>query len=280
MNRRVIGFPRITVTSGLKYGLFAVLLLALVFPFLEMLATSLKTPNDVVDGVYWPARPAIENFVKVFEVAPLATFFLNSIVIATGATLLNLAVSIPAAFALSRLRFPGQTTILLLILVTQMFARIVLLLAAFRLFHQLDLLDSYTGLIAIDAAVTVGFSVWFLAGYFSTIPREMQEAAALDGCGPLRTLWFLMIPLARPGITAAAVFAFIAAWNEFLFALTFISDPDKRPLSVGIYSFIGRYQVDWNYLMAASLLATIPVLVMFLAVQRNLISGLVAGTSR
>src|SRR5262249_52063111 len=131
--------------------------------------------------------------------------------------------------------------------------------------------------ILMNATTMLPLSIWLLTGYFSTVPREIEEAALLDGASFGRILWSLYIPIARPGIVATIIFTFILAWNEFLFALTFTQDPLLRPLTVGIYSFIGRYQIQWNLLMAASLVAVIPVLALFLVVQRQLIAGLTAG---
>jgi multiple sugar transport system permease protein len=142
---------------------------------------------------------------------------------------------------------------------------------------NLRLDNSYWGLILMNATVTLPLTIWLLTGYFSTVPREIEEAALLDGAGFNRILISLYIPIVRPGLVATVIFAFILAWNEFLFALTFTQDPLLRPLTLGIYSFIGRYQILWNLLMAASLVAVVPVLALFLLVQKQLVQGLTAG---
>lgn len=263
----------------LRYGLLLLLLGLLLFPFFEMLSTSLKPDGSfyVYPPPWFPSQPAWENYLEIWTYVPLAQYFTNSAIIAVGATLLNAFASLPASFALARLRFPGRRAYLHFVLTAQMFSPVILLIATFRLIIALRLDNSYLGLIAMNATVTLPLAIWLLTGYFSTVPREIEEAARIDGASFHRILWNLYIPIAMPGIVATVVFTFILAWNEFLFALTFTQDPLLRPITLGIYSFIGRYQIEWNLLMAASLVAIIPVLVLFLLVQRQLVAGLTAG---
>jgi multiple sugar transport system permease protein len=263
----------------LKYGFLLVLLALMLFPFFEMLSTALKDQQSlfVYPSPWFPTNPAWGNFIEIWTYVPLGQYFTNSTVIAVGSMLLNNAAAIPAAFALARMRFPGRRAYLYMVLTAQMFSAVILLIATFRLMISLRLDNSYAGLIFMNATTMLPLSIWLLTGYFSTVPREIEEAALLDGASFTRILWSLYIPIARPGIIATIIFTFILAWNEFLFALTFTQDPLLRPLTVGIYSFIGRYQIQWNLLMAASLVAIIPVLALFLIVQRQLIEGLTAG---
>ena len=260
-------------------GFSSLLLALMLFPFFEMLSTALKDQQSlfVYPPPWFPTNPAWSNFVEIWTYVPLGQYFANSTVIAVGSMLLNNAAAIPAAFALARMRFPGRRAYLYMVLTAQMFSAVILLIATFRLVISLRLDNSYAGLIFMNATTMLPLSIWLLTGYFSTVPREIEEAALLDGASFTRILWSLYIPIARPGIIATIIFTFILAWNEFLFALTFTQDPLLRPLTVGIYSFIGRYQIQWNLLMAASLVAIIPVLALFLFVQRQLIEGLTAG---
>jgi multiple sugar transport system permease protein len=198
-------------------------------------------------------------------------------VIAGGAMLLNAFAAIPAAYALARLRFPGRAAILLFVIATQMFTPMVMLIASFKLMTTLGLVDTYWSLIFLDATVTLPFTVWLMTAYFSTIPDEIEEAAVLDGAGRFRMFVDHFVPLAAPGIVTAMTFCFVISWNEFVFALTFVTNPDLVPLTTGIYRFVGRYDIQWNYLMAASILSIVPVFVLFLFVQRRLVSGLTAG---
>jgi multiple sugar transport system permease protein len=274
-NRR----SRQVVASILQYGLLFFILALMTIPFFEMFSTALKDPTSlfVFPPPWFPAQPAWRNFIEIWTYVPLAQYFANTAIIATGAMLLNNAAAIPASFALARLRFPGRRAYLYLVLTAQMFSPVILLIATFRLMIALRLDNSYLGLICMNATTTLPLTIWLLTGYFSTVPREIEGAALIDGAGFNRILWSLYLPIARPGLVATLIFTFILAWNEFLFALTFTQDPLLRPLTVGIYSFIGRYQIQWNLLMAASLVAVLPVLVLFLLVQRQLIAGLTAG---
>ena len=262
-----------------RMALLAGILALLTFPFLVMLSTALKTaPEAALAPPTWiPRDPQPTNFLDVWGYVPLAQYFLNSIIVAGGAMLLNAVAAIPAGYALARLRFPGRTAILIVVIATQMFSPMILLIAAFQMMTALRLVNTYWSLILLDATVTLPFTIWMMTAYFSTIPDEIEEAAVLDGAGRLRQLVDHFLPLAVPGIITAMTFSFVIAWNEFVFALTFISNQDMRPLTTGIYSFVGRYDVQWNYLMAASILSIVPVFVLFLFVQRRLVSGLTAG---
>jgi multiple sugar transport system permease protein len=158
-----------------------------------------------------------------------------------------------------------------------MFSPVVLLIGLFRFMSRAHLVDTSTSLIVTYAALSLAFSVWFLAGYFESVPVEIEEAAMMDGCSRVSALVRVVLPMSMPGVVAALVFAFIWAWNEFMIALTFISTPDNRTLPLGIYSFLGQYSVEWHYLMAAALIAGIPVLVLFLLIEKHLVKGLTAG---
>jgi multiple sugar transport system permease protein len=268
-----------TRSRVVMYALLVVCLAVMLFPFFVMVVTALQPTSDLFQfpPPWTPSRPRWANFGDVFSIVPLERYFINTIYIAGGAMLLNGAVAIPAGYALARFRFPGRRAFLHLVVAMQMFAPVVLLIASFQLMNKLGLLNTYLGLILMDATTTIPFAVWMLTGYFTTIPREIEEAAILDRAGRWRRLRDHFVPLALPGIVTVFVFTFIISWNEFLFALTFVSDDTKRPLTVGLYSFVGRFSTQWNYLMAGAALATLPVLALFLVIQRRLVSGLTAG---
>lgn len=255
------------------------LLSLMLFPFVEMLATALKTKPEVFEypSRWLPSRPVWQNFIEVWSYVPLARYFANSLTIAAGATFLNAVAAIPAAFALARLRFPGRRAFLYFVVATQMFSPVVLLIAFYQMMVGFRLVNTHWSLILINATVSLPLSIWLLTAYFSATPMEIEEAAILDGSGRWRMLWHHFIPLSLPGIATAMTFTFILAWNEFLFALTLITSADRRPLTTGIYAFVGRNEILWNYLMTASLLATVPVFVVFLLIQRRLVAGLASG---
>lgn len=261
-------------------GIFLTLLLAaMLFPFAEMLITALKSKPEVFlyPSRWLPEEPLWRNFVDVWSYVPLARYFRNSLTIATGATVLNALAAVPAGFALARLRFPGRRIFLYFVIGTQMFSPVVLLVAFYQMMVGLRLVNTHWSLILVYATINLPFSIWLLTAYFSATPKEIEEAAILDGAGRWRMLWDQFIPLSLPGIATAMTFTFILAWNEFLFALTFITNAERRPLTTGIFAFVGRNEILWNYLMAASLLATIPVFVVFILIQRRLVAGLASG---
>jgi multiple sugar transport system permease protein len=264
----------------IRFLLLVVLLVALLFPFIEVVSTALKARKVLYTWppVWFPAAPDWQNFAAIWSDVPLALYFWNSAVIAGGATLLNGLAGIPAGYALARFRFPGRQVFLVFIVGTQMFSPVVLLLALFLMLNVMGLLNTHLALILINAAVALPFTVWMMTAYFSSIPVEIEEAAVLDGAGKLRILLDHFLPMAAPGIVTALTFSFVMAWNEFLLALTFLSDAKLRPLSTGIYSFVGRYEIQWHLLMAAALIAIVPVFVGFLLIQKRLVAGLASGS--
>jgi multiple sugar transport system permease protein len=163
------------------------------------------------------------------------------------------------------------------VIVTQMFSPIVLLVGLYREIHWLGLMDSLWGLIIINTAFCQAFAIWILRGTFATIPKELEQAAWIDGCTRFGAVWKVVLPLAAPGIITAVIFVFIMSWNEFVVALTLISTETKKPITVGIYAFFGKYDVQWQYLFATSLVATVPVVALFLSIEKYLVEGLTAG---
>lgn len=249
------------------------------FPFVFALSTSLRPRSELFrfPPTWLPETWAWKNFVDVWTAVPLLRYIGNSVVISGLATLFNMACAIPAGYALARLRFPGKRLFRQALLVTQMFSPVVLVIGLFRLMSRVHLVDTSASLIITYAALSLAFSVWFLAGYFESIPMEIEEAAMMDGCTRVGALVRVVLPMSKPALVAALVFAFIWGWNEFMIALTFISTPDNRTLPLGIYAFLGQYSVDWNYLMAAALIAGGPVLILFLLIEKHLVKGLTAG---
>ena len=254
--------------------------LALLAPYLVMLLTALKpeaelrtSPPRLLPSDWQPG-----NFVTVLADPGFQSWLRVSLVVAALSTALVVLAAVPAAYHTARRRFRGRTAFLLLVLVTQMFSPTALVVGLYREFFELDLVNTYSALILTNAAFNLAFAVWMLRAFFASIPREVEEAAAVDGCGRLRTLVSIVLPLARPGIVTVVIFAFIAAWNEYVVALTLMTDPDMKPLTVGITSYVTAYVQHWNLLFAASTLAIVPVVVLFALIEPYLISGLTAGS--
>jgi len=198
--------------------------------------------------------------------------------VAALSTALVVLAAVPAAYHTARYRFRGRTAFLLLVLVTQMFSPTALVVGLYREFFELDLVNTYTALILTNAAFNLAFAVWMLRAFFAGIPREVEDAAAVDGCGRLGTLLRVVLPLAGPGIVTVVIFAFIAAWNEYVVALTLMTDPAMKPLTVGITSYVTAYVQHWNLLFAASTLAIVPVVALFALIEPYLVAGLTAGS--
>jgi multiple sugar transport system permease protein len=269
-------------TRTLKWtGIITLLMPALlisIFPLVVMISTSFKTSQEVYmpPPTFFPRTPTIQNYFDIWTEAPLAIFFRNSLIIGLGSTLMALLLGIPAAYALARFQFQGRRLYLLLLLAIQMFPPIVIILGLFRVVAILNMLDNLITLILLNAVFSLSFMIWLLMGYFMTIPPEIEEAAMMDGNSRLGALLRMTLPLSWPGLIAVAIFGFMNGWNEFLFALTFIRSQDKQPLTIGLFKFVTRFQVQWHQLMAASLLTTLVVVILFMLVQKNLTRGMVA----
>lgn len=261
------------------YIILAVMLAISLIPFLVTLVTSLKDVSEVYTSppTWIPVEPTFKNYREVFERYPMGRYFLNSFIIAIGATLLNAAFSIPAAYATARLRFRGKKFFMYLLLMVQMFSPIIILIALFRQMSTFGLLNSYLGLILVNAVFTLTFSIWMLSAYFLKIPFELEESAMIDGCNRFQAIVKILIPLAMPGLTATMIYTFINTWNEFVFALTFTTTPEMRPLTVGLYSFVGRWSIQWQYITTASILGIVPIVLLFMLVEKQLMSGLMGG---
>jgi multiple sugar transport system permease protein len=261
------------------YCAITAIVLVLLFPFFVMLSTAFKDLNEVyMSPPYWiPHRLAWENFQHIWQKYPLLNYFINSLIVASGATILATVLCVPAAYACARLRFSGRKAILFTMLVVQMFSPIIVVIALYKLVVALGLADTRTSLILVNAVFTLAFAIWMMNGYFSTIPKEIEEAALIDGCTRLQTMTRITLPIAMPGVVTVIIYTFISAWNEFMFALTFINSMEKRPLTLGLYNFVGRWTVSWHYLMAAALLAIIPVIILFMFIEKQLVHGLAGG---
>jgi multiple sugar transport system permease protein len=255
---------------------------ALIFliPYLRMLVTALTPKGDVykIPAEYFPSDLDFTNFITVWDSAPIARYIFNTLVISIFATILVLVVAVPAAYYMARHRFRFRGALLLLVLATQMFAPTAMVIGIYRQFVTLGLVNSFVALILVNAAFNLAFSTWIMLGFFSSIPEEVEEAAMIDGCSRMGVLRRITLPLALPGLLTAIIFTFIASWNEFVVALTLTNSETVRPLTVGITSFVGLYEVQWHYVFAVSLIAILPVVILFILIEKWLVSGLTAGS--
>ncbi|MEV0912237.1 MULTISPECIES: carbohydrate ABC transporter permease [Streptomyces] len=273
-------------TPGYRAFRYVTLTLLSVFvaaPLYVMLASSLKTLPDVQGEFTWfPSSPTIQSFIDIWHTVPLAQYFVTSLIVAVSATVLSVLVAIFASYALSRWTFPGSASFKGAVLATQMFPGILFLLPLYLLFVYADqnlgtdLVGTRTGLIVTYLTFSLPFAVWMLVGYFDTVPRDLDEAAKVDGAGPLRTLLQIIVPAATPGIVAVCIYAFMTAWGEVLFA-SVLTTEQTRTLAVGLQAYSTEANVYWNQVMAASLVVSVPVVAGFLLLQRFLITGFTAG---
>ncbi|WP_327327373.1 carbohydrate ABC transporter permease [Streptomyces sp. NBC_01210] len=252
-------------------------------PVYVMVSSSVKPLQDVSGKFQWiPSGLTIRPYFDIWNTVPLARYFLNSLIVAGAATVLSVVIAVFAAYAVSRYRFHGRRVFTITVLSTQMFPGILFLLPLFLIFVNIGnstgiaLYGSRGGLILTYLTFSLPFSIWMLIGYFDSIPRDLDEAAMVDGCGPLGALFRVVVPAAVPGIVAVAVYAFMTAWGEVLFASVMTNDV-TRTLSVGLKGYATQNDVYWNQVMAASLVVSVPVVAGFLLLQRYLVAGLTAG---
>jgi multiple sugar transport system permease protein len=248
------------------------------FPFAVMIITALKPATEVHDPTWWPHEVHWANFSEMWTSSGFGPALANSLYVSGLTTILTIAVSIPAAYALSRFTFAGRGAFRQFLLISQMLSPIVLVIGLFRLVANLGMIDNLNTLVVLYVAFNIAFSIWMLQSYFATIPRDLEEAAWMEGAGRWRTLITVFLPLAVPAIVVTAIFTFINAWNEFVIALTMLRREDGYTLPLRVFSLVaGRYTVDWQYVMGAALVASLPVAVLFAWLQRYLVRGLALG---
>lgn len=264
----------------LIFALLAIIGTFFVTPFGWMILTSLKSGGDLfsrpvrilpAEGINWRA------YLDVWTKENFALYFWNSVKVASIATLVSVAVSVLAGLGFARYRFPGSDQLMLVTLLSQLFPLVLLVMPYFAVMRTAGILDTHMALIISYTSFALPYSIWMLTGYFRSIPVDLEEAAMIDGATRFEAYIRVTLPLAAPGIIATIIYCFILAWNDFLFATTFISSRELQTLPQGLHSFIGQYQVEWNLLMAGAVVTTVPVVVLFVLLQRYLVAGITAG---
>ncbi|HLH71876.1 MAG TPA: carbohydrate ABC transporter permease [Chloroflexota bacterium] len=274
----------ITTITARTAGLVACVLLAAfcVLPFFWILSTSLK-PDDAIFSItpQWiPTHPTLGHFQQLLNGTPFARYFLNSMIVSTVTAFWSVLVGICSAYAFSRYRFVGHGFWFRIVLSLQIFPYVVLVIPLYVLLYRLHLIDSYWGLIIAYATFSLPFAVYMLKGYLDSVPRELDEAAQIDGCSTFVALVRVVLPAAMPGVIATFLFGFVTAWNEYLFALTFITSTDMRTLPLGLALFFGEFTTQWGLIMAAAVTTSLPVVLIFLFLQRYLVAGWTAGATK
>ena len=265
-------------------GFLLFILTFTVIPMIWMLLTSIKTQFAAMQypPQWWPAEPTLENYVKLLDPTnsvgqDFLLYFWNSFYVALATTFLGVVVAIPAAYAFSRFRFPGRTFLFFSVLLRNMFPAVVFLMPLFLLMRWMGLVGSHASLVLTYLTFGLPLSIWLLKGFYDNIPIQLEQAARIDGATRFQAFLLIVMPLSTPGIIATAIFSFIGAWNEYVYALTFINRQDRMTLPVGIQRFFAEFATDWPGLMAATFLMSVPVVVLFLVLQKYFVRALTEG---
>jgi multiple sugar transport system permease protein len=260
-----------------------VLAVFVIVPLYVMVSSSVKPLGDVQGDFTWiPTTLTIEPFIQIWSTVPLASYFVNSVIVCGIASVLSVIVAIFASYGVSRWHFRGRNVFTTTVLSTQMFPGVLFLLPLYLIFININqglgiqLVGTRPGLIITYLTFTLPFAIWMLTGYFDNIPRDLDEAAKVDGASSLATLFRVVLPVARPGVIAVLVYSFMTAWGEVLFA-SVLTNQNSRTLAIGLGEYSTEVNVYWNQIMAASLVVSVPVVIGFLLLQRNFVAGLAAG---
>jgi arabinogalactan oligomer / maltooligosaccharide transport system permease protein len=271
-------------STGASVLLHATLLGAVaiaIFPVIWILASSFKPANRILASeIKFIDRPTIENYTRVLTETDFPTWFMNSVITAAFTMVFGVFMAASAGYALSRFNFPGRRSLMWTFLITQMFPVAILIVPIYTIMSNLGLINTLTSLVIAYCTVAVPFCTWMLKGYYDTIPRELDEAAALDGLGPFQTFYRVILPLARPGLAVTMFYTFLTAWGEIAYATAFLQTADKFTLGYGLQTFVPQFNQRWEYLTPAAILITIPAAIVFMFAQRHLVSGLAAGATK
>lgn len=253
------------------------ILVLLLFPHFVMLTTSLKTLPEAYEQKWLPSSPRFSNFVDVWKAIPLASYLKNSLIITAGTVGLILLLGLPASYATSRMRFRGRKGFLYLAISLQMFGSEIIIVGIFKVMLAYGLVNTYLSLILTNATFNLPIAIWIFHNYLQTVPRDLDESAQVDGATPFQILTRIILPVLMPSVVVVVVISFLNTWNEFLVALVMISDPLKRPITVGLQGFIGLWQTKWNFLMLSALISTVPAVILMGFGFRQMKGGLLLG---
>src|SRR5919202_517956 len=271
------------LSRAVFYLLVAIILIYTLVPFYWALRSSFTPTNELTATpvTYFPAHPTLEHYKGVFSSDQFRRALLNSAIVSLTVTLASLVIGSLASYALGRFSFRGRTPMLYLILSMTMFPQIAVLGALFSMINQFHLYNKLSALMLTYLIFTLPFTVWVLTSFFEQMPKDLEEAAYVDGCTPVQTMYMVMLPLVAPGLVTTGLLAFIGAWNEFLFALSFIQTPDKYTVPLSLVNFAtstaGGFEIPWGPIQAATVIVTVPLIVLTLIFQRRILAGLTAG---
>jgi multiple sugar transport system permease protein len=293
LNSRIV--PRLgsygtrkTFTKSVKFLIALIATLVYMFPLFWMVSTSLKAPSDIMRDppLIFPRKLHTSIYLEIFGHPPAGTqvpinglrYMKNSLILGLGTMVLTMIFAVPAAYGLARFRLRGSKIFILTLLTSQMLPEVLLVIPLFVLFRQFKFTNNYISVIIADAAMALPFSILILRTSLLQVPRDLEEAALIDGATRFRALRSVIVPLVRPGLVAVTLFAFLYGWGDFVFSLSFLQDVKLHPLALGVYNFIGYYRIRWEGVMAFSTIIAVPVVVIILALQRQFVTGLTAGS--
>ena len=252
--------------------------LAILLPFFWMVSVSLKPGAEpfAIPARLWPENPTLDNYITAFR-PEFRLYFVNSVVVSLSTVIITVSLALLAAYSFTRAQMRAISVLMGLVIVAQMFPASAIIIPIYKMMKSANLLNTYASLILANVTVTLPVAIWMLRGFLARLPITLEEAAAIDGAGPLRTFYEIILPLCRPGVVATSVFVLVVTWQEFLFALSFTSTREMRTLPVGMNDFIGQYGIRYGELMASSVLISVPVIAIFFILQRQFVAGLTAG---
>ncbi|TZG31232.1 carbohydrate ABC transporter permease [Agrobacterium sp. B1(2019)] len=259
-----------------------ILVVIAVFPFLWMAVSAFKPLSQLytIPPQWLPSPPTLDNFRNVLFESNIPRYFVNSLIISVGSTFLALVFAIFAAYGFARFDFRGRSAALAFVLIGQLLPTATVIVPLYIVLNYLGLINTYLGLILVYLILTLPLSVWMLTGYFRSIPKELEDAAIIDGASQLGVLFRISLPLVTPGIIAVTLYSFVATWNEFVFALSFATEKEMKTLPIGLAEFSTEFDTDWGAVMAASFVMTLPIALIFLVMQRMFVGGLMSGATK
>lgn len=265
--------------TALQWVVILAALAVTLFPFYWMVNTSLKPQTEIFlsPPTFVSENWSFDAYRTIFETRPIGRYLMNSLIVSLGSTIISVTLAALAAYGFTRFFIRGANAFIIFLLFTKMLPETLLIIPYFRLMSRLGLVDTHLALILAYTSFALPFSVWMLIGFFRTIPKELDEAAIVDGATRLQAFWRVILPLSRPGLVAVVLYTFIIAWNSYVWALVLTTKPDMFVISIGIANLVGEYQVQWNELMAASVIGALPVMVLYTLLNRHLVGAVTAG---
>lgn len=265
---------------GIGYIILILGCICVLLPLLWMVITSLKSMADITlsKGLeLFPSGPSIENFINIWKEYPIATYITNSMITVGGSTLVGVTCAALCAYGLSRYEFKGKAFLLSFLLVTQMFPAVMKIIPYYKILVTMGLNNTRVGLLVVYASFSIPFCTWMMYGYFKSIPTGLDEAARVDGSNAFHTFYKVILPIAVPGLVATVIYAFLQNWNEYMFASVLMSADAKKTITYAISTMADAYKIQWNYLMCAAIISSVPTLAVFMVMQKYLIAGMTAG---